>query len=106
MMFWQKGKHLIVEMDGIQIPQVHQSRFLGVLLDDELSWTPHINTIREKTRANKHLLLSRNFLNKECMLSLYYVHIFSHLTYSLALWGSMLSKAQITDLFKLQKACI
>ena len=37
MMFWQKGKHLKVEMDGIQIPQVHQTRFLGVLLDEELT---------------------------------------------------------------------
>ena len=56
MLFWPKGKMMIVTIDGLTILQVHKTRFLGVILDDELSWTSHINHIRDKLRANKHLM--------------------------------------------------
>ena len=84
MLFWQKGKNLDISMDGFITPQVHQSCFLGAMLNDELTWTPHINHIREKLRANKHLIqLERSFLNFTSLLNVYYTHIYSHLTYSL-----------------------
>ena len=88
MLFWPKGRSLEIEMDGLIIQQVHQTTFLGVILDDELCYTPHINHIS----ANKHLMqLDRNFLNFDSLLSVHYTHIYNHLTYSLLTWGSMLS---------------
>ena len=107
MLFWPKGRSLEIEMDGLIIPQVHQTRFLGAILDDDLCWTPHLNHMHEKLCANKHLMqLGRNFLNFDSLLSVYYAHIYSHLTYSLLTWGSMLSQSNADDLFKLQKACV
>ena len=37
MLYWQKGKTMEVKIDGITIPQVHHTRFLGVILDDKLT---------------------------------------------------------------------
>ena len=54
---------------------------------------------------NKHMLqLGENFLNHSSIKNIYYAH--SHLTYSLLTWGSMISKWQINDLTKIQKACV
>ena len=36
MLFWPNGKELKIDMDGYIIPQVTHTRFLGVLLDEEL----------------------------------------------------------------------
>ena len=106
-LYWQKGKTMEVKIDGIAIPQVHHTRFPGVILDDELTWIHHIHHIWEKLRANKHLLqMGRNFLNHDSLLSVYYAHIYSHLSYSLSTWGRMLSKSDSDDLLKIQNCCI
>ena len=94
-----------ITIKGIQIPQVHNTKFLGVMIDDELNWGMHINQVCERLRVNKHLLqLSQNFLDYTSLKAVYNAHINSHLTYSLVIWGSMLSKAQTKDLFKIQKS--
>ena len=107
MLFWP-GKHkLDITIDSQHVPQVKQTRFLGVTLDEKLNWKAHISHVRDKLLVNKHLLqLGRNLLNKQSLLGIYYAHIYSHLTYSLNTWGSMLTKTQINNLFKIQKACV
>ena len=79
------GNHkLDITIDGHCIPQVRQTHFLGVTLDDELSWHPHISQVREKLVLNKHLLqLGKNMLNTTSLLGIYHAHIYSHLMYSL-----------------------
>ena len=37
MLFWPKGRKLNITMNGIELPQETKVRFLGVILDDELS---------------------------------------------------------------------
>ena len=56
-MFFWPGKHkLNITIDGQHIPQVKQTRFLGVTLDNELNWKVHISHVRDKFLVNKHLL--------------------------------------------------
>ena len=50
--------------------------------------------------------MSRNLLNRKCMLNIYYAHIHSHLTYGLSIWGSMALKKNIDEVFMQQKACV
>ena len=38
--------------------------------------------------------------------SIYHAHIYSHLTYTLVVWGSMLTDNKIKKLYKIQKECI
>ena len=60
-----------------------------------------------KIQANKQLLnISKNFLDVQTMIKIYYAHINSHLRYGLVVWGSMMTKTSKNELEKLQKACI
>ena len=53
---------------------------------------------------NKNLLsLSRNLLDKSCLRSIYYAHIYSHLHYGISTWGSMITQNNFERLYKLQK---
>ena len=38
--------------------------------------------------------------------NIYYAHIYSHLTYGLTVWGSMLDSKDLDAIFKVQKQCI
>ena len=37
---------------------------------------------------------------------IYFAHIYTHLTYSLVVWGSMIPKSSFNSLYRLQKECI
>ena len=42
------NKQLKIEIDGVAIEQVHKIKFLGVTIDDKLSWKPHITHVKYK----------------------------------------------------------
>ena len=58
-------------------------RYLGVLLDSNLSWKPHISNLRMKLGRNIGIMrILRSSLPLEAMRSLYYALIHSHLMFS------------------------
>ena len=105
--FWDDGKSDGVCVHGITIPVVENTKFLGVHLDYKITWTKHTYHLHKKLMANKMLLTnSHNFLSTYCLKSIYYAHIFSHLTYGLLIWGPMVPKKIIKELSQIQDACI
>ena len=105
--FWPEKKESNIQLNGtdIEIPVVHTTKFLGVFLDENLKWDYHANQVYNKIQTNKQLLsLSRNFLDMPTLTKIYYAHVYSHLSYGLLVWGSMLSKSAISDLSKIQKS--
>ena len=89
------------------IPFVNKTKFLGIWIDDTLSWTFHVNDLCLKIKRNQYLLKqSKNILSVDCMKMLYYAQIYSHLSYGIAVWGSMLSKAQQKRIQKIQTECL
>ena len=96
-----------IKIMDVEIPVVQLTKFLGVYLDDKLKWEYHANQVYDKIQANKQLLnISKNFLDVQMMIKIYYAHIYSHLRYRLVVWGSMMTKTSKNELEKLQKACI
>ena len=49
---------------------------------------------------------SCNLLTIFCLKSVYYAHVYSHLTYGLISWGPMIMKSAVNDLSRIQDACI
>ena len=47
LLFWPGNKTMDITIKGIQIPQVHNTKFLGIMIDDELNWGMHINQVHE-----------------------------------------------------------
>ena len=73
----------------------------------KITWTTHIDHIHKKLMTNKMLLKSScNMLTIDCLKSVYYAHIYSHLTYGLISWGPMVRKSAVNDLSWIQDACI
>ena len=74
-------------------------KFLGVLLDDNLSWKEHIKYLENKIAENIGLMYRvKQLLDKESLLALYYSYIHSYLNYANLAWGS-------TYLTNLKKLC-
>ena len=88
---WQKGKIIQLELDKVKIPTVTTTKFLGVYLDNQLNWKYHTTSLYNKIQSNKYLLsTTQNLLDKKSLRSIYYAHIYSHLSYSISTWGSMI----------------
>jgi hypothetical protein len=59
------------------------------LLDDTLSWSPHIDQLCIKLSHDIALLKIASFyLPQNCLLSLYYALFYSHLTYGIEFWSA------------------
>ena len=66
-----------------KVERVKSIKFLGVLLDENLSWKDHIKYIENKVVKNIGLLYrSKLFLDKNSLLTLYYSHIHTYLNYA------------------------
>ena len=65
------------------------TKFLGVLIDENLSWKPHINVINSKVSKNIGLLYkARLFLNIYNLKQLYFSFVHSYLNYANIAWAS------------------
>ena len=86
-------------MNNHGIERVNTMKFLGVLLDDNLSWKEHIKYLVNKIAENTGLMYrAKPFLDKESLLALYYSYIHSYLNYANLAWGS----TYLTNLKKLR----
>ena len=78
-----------LKIDGYNIERVHQTKFLGIIIHQHLSWTPHIKSITSKISKTIGVISkSRKFLNKSTLLTLYNSLILPYLQYCTLIWGS------------------
>ena len=71
------------------IKKVNESKFLGVLIDKEISWRGHINRISNKIRQTVGIIgRARGFMNGAQLLLLYNTMVLPHLQYCLLNWGN------------------
>jgi exonuclease III len=92
-----------ITINNNNLIQVNSSKFLGVILDENLSWFNHISYI--KTKISKGLGIikkTRKFFNDNIIRTLYHSFIFPYLTYCLEIWGSA-AETHLNLLLKVQK---
>ena len=107
MYFWEARDQTQLVVNDVEIPILDSIKFLGVYIDNELRWTTHVNNLHKKLMAHKFLLSANtNLLDTTSLCSIYYAHIFSHLSCGLLVWGSMASKKAIKDLTSIQDSCV
>ena len=77
-------------INGVEINEVNETKFLGVTLDNKLCWVPHIKHLTKKLKCKTGLL---NRIKDSVPLShhktLYYTLFESHLTYGIIVWGGV-----------------
>ena len=76
-------------------------------MDNKLQWKDHYEQLKAKINRSYSLLCkSKNLLNVHGMKVLYYTQIYSHRSYCIVLWGSMLSIELRRKLRTLQNKCV
>ena len=95
-----------IEIDDKNIEKVEITKFLGVLIDNNLSWkahTMHISKIVSK--YNGIIRKIRPYLNKDSLLTLNNTLVLPYLSYCTLVWGDK-NNSFIESLFILQKKLI
>src|SRR6218665_588477 len=93
-------------INEILIIQTESSKFLGVIVDEALTWRDHVLVVSNKIAKNIGVPLRvRHCLPKHILFNLYYTLIFSYISYCNLLWGSNY-KTYLNHLFNLQKRAI
>ena len=78
-----------IEIESIQMPQVASTRFLGIIIDESLSWREQIFDVCRKVSKSIGIIRRvRNLISKKCLLTLYYSLIYPYLSYCNIVWGS------------------
>ena len=76
-------------MDNERIGETCKTKFLGVIIDNKLTWKDHINNISGKSaRGNGVIIKARKYLNKYTLLCLYCSFVYPYLTYCYEVWGN------------------
>ena len=75
--------------------------FLGITLDQNITWNEHIAKITIKISRITGLLRKLQFFPQHVLLTIYHTLIHSHILYGLLLWGSQYERIE-----KLQKKAI
>ena len=108
--FAPKGKPVVFNNNIIinytEISRVNHIKFLGVVIDDKLSWSTHIQYIKAKVaKGFGALLKARKVFDQETLITLYYSMIYPYISYCIHVWGTAYY-THLKDIVILQKRII
>ena len=85
---------------------VSSAKFLGVFIDNKLSWVEHINYISRKVSKSIGIIIkARKSFDNDTLLNLYNALILPHISYCIQVWGTAAS-VHIERLHVLQKKIV
>merc|ERR1712237_166674 len=107
MLFKRRKKKSIINTDlvvaGITIASVNKTKFLGVIIDQFLTFEAHIQYIKGKVAKGLGILYRcKKFFNNNTLLTLYYSFIYPYFNYCNCIWGNIY-QTYLDPLVKLQK---
>ena len=85
----RKTLDISIQIDNNAIERVKETVFLGVILDEHLSWKTHILSVSRKISKSIGIIYNSSFyLPKSSLRSLYYSLVYPYLIYCVSVWGS------------------
>jgi len=95
-----------VRIGNNTLEKVSTTKFLGVIIDEELSWVPHINDLSKRLKYHiGSIKRIKQNIPSTLHKSIYHTLFESHLHYGITVWGGV-SKSKLDPLFKAQKKCL
>ena len=95
-----------IKLNNEKLRSVNHVKYLGMYIDETLSWDHHINELCKKlSRANGIISKLRHNAPLETRLQVYYALFYSHLIYGCNVWGLSTLK-NIDRIIKLEKKCV
>jgi len=95
-----------IRIENTPIERIHATRFLGVIIDDQLSWSPHISHVANKVSKSIGILNKVKYvLNTDTLVMLYYSLIYPYFFYCHLIWGKA-AYSSLRQLIILQKKAV
>ena len=100
------GSENSLTLSGTTLTRVNEVRFLGVIIDHELSWEPQLDNIRCKLTTSIAIIKRiMKFIPKTEYHKLYDSLFKSHMSYCISSWGGV-TPYRLSKLFSIQKRCV
>ena len=82
-----------VIVNGTKISRVSDSKYLGLVLDDKLNWSKHIDELNEKlSKTIQAYKIVTNFINTSAKYMLYYAYFYSRIQYGCEIYTTAPNK--------------
>lgn len=82
-------KNGALEISGCKLPEVSNASFVGLEIDEHLTWIDHIKMVNKNIRSKVGILFRlRHFVPQNILILLYKALIQPHLLYGIEVWGS------------------
>ena len=95
-----------LQIGGKSLARSRFTKFLGVLIDENLTWNKQIHTLENKISSQIGIISrARKFINNDAMKLLYHAFISPYLNYGNIVWGSV-AKSKLKKLHTLQKRAV
>ena len=95
-----------IKINEISILEVIKTKFLGVVIDNKLTWKQHITQISNKASKYIGVLQKANkSLNHSTLITLCYSFIYPYLSYCIVIWGGTYNST-LHPLIKIQKIAL
>ena len=102
----RSNTEVMLEIDGVAINRVNENKFLGVIIDDKLSWKQHITHVKLKvSRSIAVINKAKHFLDYKALHTLYCSLVLPYLHYCAEVWGNTYITS-LQSLIILQKRAI
>jgi len=92
-----------ISLNGNIIERKKYVKFLGIYVDDRLTWNNHIDYVKNRLSSALYGIRSvKHIASLSSLLTLYYSFFYPHINYGLILWGAA-SQTSINKIVVLQK---
>ena len=92
-----------LKLNNEMLQCIERTKFLGIIIDQHLTWKNHINYVTKKIkRTTGALCRIRFYISQPILRMLYYSLIYPHLHYGNIVWANTYP-TRLEKLFKLQK---
>ena len=95
-----------IKIMNTPIKRVNETKFLGVIIDENINWNAHIKQLGKKLASCTGILNRiKDNVPEELHKDLYHTLFESHLVYGITVWGGI-SENKLLPIFRAQKKCI
>ena len=98
--------YLNIRINTINVTRVQSSKCLGIIIDENLNWKPHIQLVKSKLSKTLSIIYKASkLINYEGMLTLYCSLFLPCLTYCCEIWGNTYA-TNVNCIYVIQKKVV
>ena len=78
-----------VVIGGSILTKIDEIKYLGVIIDNKLTWIPHITYVKNKVSKGTGIMFkAKKILKRNTLINLYHSYIYPYLIYCIEAWGN------------------